>query len=201
MTSERWRAVVGYEGLYEVSDRGRVRGLDRVVKSRLRGTPRVKTVRGLPLSAPLGAQGYPQVSLCRDGKQRNTHVHRMVLEAFVGPAPPGCECCHNNGDRADSRLENLRWDTPVANQFDKLTHGTDNRGEKNGMSRLTADTVFEIRAAVASGETHAEVASRYGIARQTVGDIMNGRRWGHAKRRDADARWVAVAAAGEVSDG
>lgn len=49
--------------------------------------------------------------------------HRAVLLAFIGPCLDGMECCHNNGDPLDNRLENLRWDTRQANTIDKINHG------------------------------------------------------------------------------
>lgn len=50
-------------------------------------------------------------------------VHLLVLEAFVGPCPPGLEGCHTNGDGLDNKLTNLRWDTHAANMQDRLRHG------------------------------------------------------------------------------
>jgi len=51
-------------------------------------------------------------------------VHRLVLEAFIGPAPKGTICCHNDGDPTNNRLENLRWDTHSSNTRDAIRHGT-----------------------------------------------------------------------------
>ena len=63
--------------------------------------------------------GYLAVTLWRKGQQNTKYVHRLVLEAFVGPCPPGMEACHNNSNPADNRLSNLRWDTRQANHKDK----------------------------------------------------------------------------------
>jgi hypothetical protein len=64
------------------------------------------------------------VVLYRNGARRDALVHHLVLEAFVGPQPPGAEGCHWNDDPTDNRLENLRWDTRSANQFDSVRNGT-----------------------------------------------------------------------------
>jgi hypothetical protein len=122
MSVEQWRPVVGWEGYYEVSDHGRVRSVERLVRrkdgrtraapSRILGTPFAKT------------GGYPVVNLWRDNKGRVEKVHRLVLAAFVGPCPEGMEGCHNDGDPTNSHLDNLRWDTHSGNVQDTIGHGT-----------------------------------------------------------------------------
>ena len=118
---ERWFAVPGYEGFYEVSDTGRVRSIDRYVAGRY-----VKRlIRGKLLSQKLTNKGYPFVwlGLGEKGKSSYRTVHRLVLEAFVGPAPEGAVACHNNDIQTDNRLENLRWDTRSENQNDIVRNG------------------------------------------------------------------------------
>jgi HNH endonuclease/NUMOD4 motif len=117
--TERWLPVVGYEGLYEVSDLGRVKSLEKVVvvgKGAKRWYPEqiMKTGSG---------KSYPVATLHRDGKGTPRKVHTLVLEAFVGPCPPGEEACHWNDIRTDNRLENLRWDTRPANRQDSVRNG------------------------------------------------------------------------------
>lgn len=119
---ETWNPVVGYEGIYEVSDLGRVRSLERMssqgrlVKSRiLKQTP---TSNGL----------YLKVDLVRGGKstRRTVRVHRLVAEAFLGapPSPERTDCCHEDGDGHNNAVSNLRWDTHANNVRDKDLHGT-----------------------------------------------------------------------------
>ena len=105
---ETWKAIPGYEGLYEVSDQGRVRSFRRVANGQLLRPGRMP-------------QGHLSVALGRGNSQC---VHKLVLLAFVGPAPDKHECCHNNGNPADNRLENLRWGTRSENIKDAVRHGT-----------------------------------------------------------------------------
>ena len=112
-----WLPVVGHEGRYEVSDAGQVRSLDRVIVQR-NGIDR--PVRGKILKSGPMPSGHQHVVL--EGKDDRT-VHRLVLEAFVGPCPPGMEACHNNDIPSDNRLENLRWDTKSRNAFDAVGNG------------------------------------------------------------------------------
>lgn len=124
MSDERWRPVVGYEGLYEVSDLGRVRSLDYVdARGRLwQGGPRK--------SHPNVRSGHPQIHLGRHGRRRMAYVHRLVLLAFVGPCPPGMEACHNDGNPTNNTLANLRWATRADNNLDRVRHGTHNNTRK-----------------------------------------------------------------------
>lgn len=125
--SERWLPIVGYEGFYEVSDQGRVRSLDRVVPC---GTRKMRTYRGRALADSADTAGYRIVALYRDGRRRTTKVHSLVLESFVGSRPAGMEACHNNGDLADNRLANLRWDTHSRNVYDSVRQGTHPQSRK-----------------------------------------------------------------------
>jgi hypothetical protein len=105
---ERWRPVAGYEGLYEVSDAGRVRGLTRTIRGRIKGTWR--RWQGRILTPERCRSGTLAVQLCRDGTIRKRAVHDLVLEAFATPVPmPRRRGRHHNDDRADNRLPNLEW--------------------------------------------------------------------------------------------
>lgn len=115
-----WRPVAGYEGLYEVSDSGLVRSLDRTVGSRYG----LRKIKGRVLQPGRSGRGRPQVRLQRDGQADWRFVHHLVLETFVGPRPDGKEACHSNGDQLDNRLVNLRWDTRSSNVLDSVQHGT-----------------------------------------------------------------------------
>lgn len=117
MEEERWLSVVGYEGQYEVSDLGRVRSLDRVIWDR---NGRCVRLRG-KLIKP-GRTGN-RVTVALNGK--SFYVHNLVLIAFVGPCPPGKECCHNTTDSTDNCLSNIRWGTRQDNMFDRGKQGTD----------------------------------------------------------------------------
>jgi len=88
--------------------------------------------------------GYLFVVLRRDGRSRPRMIHRLVLETYVGPCPDGMECCHNNGDRDDNRLENLRWDTRKANRADSQKHGTWPQGPGHTNCKLTEQQIRQM---------------------------------------------------------
>lgn len=135
--SEQWRPVVGYEGLYEVSDRGRVRSLDRVITrpETVRG-PREARRRGAVMKPfPQSKQGHLQVNLSKDGSTRKGSVHILVLEAFVGPRPVGLNGLHANDIPTDNRVENLRWGTISENGHDAVRNGRHPNARKTECKR------------------------------------------------------------------
>ena len=108
--AEQWRPIIGYEGIYEVSDAGRVRSLPRIVGGRLPGSKRQWAGRVMRLDA--NPRGRLAVQLSCEGVLRKRMVHELVLEAFTGlPAPPGRDGRHRNDDPSDNRIENLEWGT------------------------------------------------------------------------------------------
>lgn len=120
MTSERWASVRGYEGLYEVSDLGRVKALARNTTDRLGRRLTVKEVVRKPFAQK---SGHLRVKLTKDGSSKTAAVHRLVLEAFVGPCPEGMECLHKDDIPSNNRLDNLRWGTRLENHQDRRKNG------------------------------------------------------------------------------
>jgi hypothetical protein len=118
--TEKWRALPGYEGIYEVSDQGNVKSLSRKIWHPHRGELQLQERILRPANTRYGKR---MVALRKDGKSRSFLVHRLVLEAFVGTAPEGTEACHTNDIGHDNRLENLRWDTRRENIFDQVRNG------------------------------------------------------------------------------
>lgn len=116
-TQEQWLPIVGYEGLYEVSNLGRVRSLSRNDYG-----SRVTTGRVLKLQQE--RSGHLICYLSRGNKVKHGRVHRLVLEAFVGPAPKGKPyALHYDDDPKNNRLDNLRWGSHRENTLDSVRNG------------------------------------------------------------------------------
>lgn len=115
--TEIWRDIAGYEGLYQVSNLGRVRSLDRVIIRRGRGdSVLAQPYRGQLLKPQTNADGYLTVRLCG----RSTLVHRIVAQAFIGKAPPDApQVDHRNGHRAGNVPVNLRWADQTTNNLNR----------------------------------------------------------------------------------
>lgn len=158
---EEWRPVVGF-GSYSVSNLGRVRGPRRV------------------LTPVLTQYGYHQVTICHDGKRYTRFVHRLIAEAFIGPAPTEAhDVAHNDGVRTNNVLENIRWATPKENNADKIKHGTAQRGENSGQAKLNSWHVQLIRASAKCGVSQLELAEEYKVSRRTINSVVNRRTWSH----------------------
>lgn len=165
---ENWRPVVGWEGWYEVSDLGRVRSVAHISRYGRRKPSVVrKTTR---------INGYQALTLKRNNICAGALVHRLVLEAFVGPCPEGMQACHWNGNRADNSAANLRWGTARDNANDRRRHGTTVCGERSRNAKLRAVDVLAIRA---SREIGRVLAERYGVAEATVWRARHGVCWSH----------------------
>lgn len=159
--AEQWRPIPGYEGSYEVSDQGRVRSLDRLI---IYSNGDRHHTKGRIKSASDNGNGYLTVTLSRHNSDVRRYIHRLVLEAFVGPAPEGMEACHENAKRYDNRLSNLRWDTKIENSKDIVTAGNSPANWthcKRGHEFTPENTLRQNGGKRACKACHKEVKRRY----------------------------------------
>jgi hypothetical protein len=170
--TDELRDIPGYPD-YAITRDGRVWSMTRIdLQNRL--------LIGKWLSPIQGCNNYLSVSLRLAGKTKRVSVHRLVLEAFVGPCPAGMEACHNNGVRTDNRVENLRWDTRKENVRDSRIHGTQIRGASSGQAKLNEDEVRIIFHAYHDGYyTQREIAEAFGVSKSSVEGICQKRTWSH----------------------
>lgn len=176
---EFWLPVRGYEGLYQVSNLGRVRSLREIRggMNRRRTTPRVLTqhTRGR----------YPFVSLSREGRGRSCSTHVLVADAFLGPRPDGMVTRHLDGNASNPTLLNLAYGTQGENEADKIAHGTRLCGEQASGARLSNALVHDILAEYRPGSLTCgapALARRYGVHAATVRCVIVGITWRHIDR-------------------
>lgn len=149
---EEWRNVIGYEGLYQVSNLGRIK---RSYKTTL---DRILVNYGLP---------YPHVKLRRNRTSYDVTVHSLVMQAFVGPRPDGFEVNHIDRDGQNNRLDNLEYILPIDNKL---------RGEQHYTAKLTEQDVYFIRS---GNHTPKELASIFECSINTIYSILERRNWVH----------------------
>jgi hypothetical protein len=180
LDGEEWRDAPGWEGVYEVSNLGRIR---RSVLAK----PGKGSVPGmiLSLSGRIDTNGYQITQFYRNQKRTTVKVHSLVAGAFLGPRPPWIQVNHKNGVKTDNRLENLEYVTGVENVRHAVRTGlvdpkklsAAQRKACRARAKLTAENVREIRRRAAEGETRVSLATEFGIHRMTVGEIVRGEIW------------------------
>ena len=113
---EIWKDIKGYEGLYQVSNLGRVRSLDRYVRHKKIGS--IRLLKGKIMSPTVSSStGYLVTTLYNKGKGKQVTIHRLVAEAFIPNPIEKTEINHINGIRDDDRVENLEWVNRSENQL------------------------------------------------------------------------------------
>ncbi|MBM6637480.1 NUMOD4 domain-containing protein [Staphylococcus xylosus] len=174
MAYEYWTEVKGYEGLYQVSNLGNIKSVDRDI-NRSTGLMHLK---GKPMSQYIGNRGYPKVSLCAGGECKRHLVHRIVATAFLPNPLNKAYVNHIDGNKQNSNLENLEWSTPTENSLHAHKHGLANvgRGEKQHSAKLTVDKVKYIRE---SSKTVRELSLMFKVSKQAIRDVKMKRSWKH----------------------
>ena len=114
---EEWKAIPGYEGLYEASSEGRVRTLNPRARKRRDASP-----EGVIYSW-VNKGGYKVVALYKDGQRKTPRVNQLVARAFHGEPPGGLEVRHLNDVKLDNRASNLSWGSRSENMRDRVANG------------------------------------------------------------------------------
>ena len=112
LENEIWKDIKGFEGLYRVSNLGRVKSLERFRKGK---NGSLVTVKERILKPKLTHNGYYRVGLCKNSKIRFYMVHRLVWIAFNGTIPEGLQVNHISERKSENRLSNLNLMTPKEN--------------------------------------------------------------------------------------
>lgn len=170
---ETWKNVVGYEGLYEISNLGRVKSCARVVEDSRTGT---KTLKEKLLTLTVDSAGYCKVTLQDQGRNQVWKVHRLVAEHFCEKYL-GCDIVnHIDCNTQNNKSSNLEWTTPKGNtdHMHSLGRAYKAFGEENPACKLSEGDVLEILD-LQKVMSHTAISKAYGVARQTVGKIINGK--------------------------
>jgi hypothetical protein len=177
-SSEKWKDISGYEGVYQVSDKGRVKALSKKVTD---PNGRVRCYKEKILKQhPTNKYGHMKIGLY-DGTGRKGRkeflVHRLVLISFVGEPEEGQESLHKDGNPKNNTLDNLRWGTSKENSQDSINHGTLANGIKLPQSVLTEEKVLSILKDQISNY------EEYGVSKRHIRSIKQGKYWKHLYER------------------
>jgi hypothetical protein len=122
---------------------------------------------------------HHKVILTRNGEHVHRYIHHLVLEAFIGPCPPGLEACHANDNGFDNRLGNLRWDTRSSNRVEGYRNGVNHGGSKHYKAKLTEEGAIQVISMIRAGKPNEEIAAAFGVTRGAIHAIRSGRTWKH----------------------
>ena len=184
---EEWKPVVGFEESYKVSNHGRVKSLARIVP--VPPHPNKKTllqkVQEKILKPYICKNSYHHVTLYKNGRGYNRSIHRLVLQSFVGIPEEGKECCHNDGNGLNNKIDNLRWDTRTNNNLDTVKHGNHYkntkgcRGSESVNAKFTEKDVINIRSVNRYRGYVSHMAELYGVTKSCVWNIIYRYSWRH----------------------
>jgi hypothetical protein len=168
MIIEQWKPVVGYEGLYEVSDLGRVRSIH------FQGISRIRM-----LSMNQKKNGYLITELSKGKKQKRIYVHKLVTQAFLGERPLGMEVNHKDGNKLNAALSNLEYVTQAENRDHALRTGLFKPlyGEDAYGAKLTNDKVRRMKKFRAMGMRIVLISKLFRLPYYHVSLILNGKIW------------------------
>lgn len=131
---EEWRDIEGYEGLYQVSDWGRIKGLERFSTNNIFIKEHIKSKHS-------DKDGYEMVNLKKNGKHSTKKVHRLVANAFIPNLENKPLVDHINGIRDDNRVENLRWFTSKENSNTPLAREHNSESSKKSVRKRNRDNL------------------------------------------------------------
>lgn len=175
-SEEIWRDIPGFGENYMASNLGRIKCKERVVEKIWRGgKPMKQLYKERVLRGSIDRLGYVRHHIGFDSKKITVLEHTLVLLAFVGPRPCGMECCHNDSNPSNNRIENLRWDTHLENNRDRVRRGSYLIGENHKMAKFKESDVI----AVLSGEKDRR---DIGMTYRHLWRIRRGDVWKHLQR-------------------
>lgn len=106
---EKWKDIQEYEGIYQVSNFGNVRSVDRYITQKGHKSTFTRLVKGKRMKLGVLNSGYYVVWLCKNSKYKALTVHRLVAKAFIDNNDYSLDVNHKNGNKTDNRVENLEW--------------------------------------------------------------------------------------------
>ena len=160
---EIFKWVKGYEGYYEVSNKGRIRSTSYKGTRILRPS---KTKRG-----------YLNVIFCVNQVKVHKLVHRLVAETFLGNPNNLGQVNHINGNKEDNSVENLEWCTQEYNNFHAYNTNLLNRYEDRPEAKLTKELVLQIPELIKQGATTDDLKNLFQVSRRCIDNIFEGKNW------------------------
>lgn len=180
-TPIEFRNVPGFPG-YRVGDNGAVQSCwkgKNVGSGKNYKRVRLMTEEWWNLKAASRRSRYPLVQLYQDGRLHTRPIHRLVLEAFVGPRKPDEQCRHLDGNPWNNHLSNICWGTALENKRDQIRHGTNVRGSRHPLAKVSESDIPKIRSLFFQCVPQRVIATAFGLDQKTVWLIVHEKAWSH----------------------
>lgn len=178
---EVWKDIKGYEGLYQVSDHGRVRSMDRLIKysNGIIAKHKGKLLKFDKSKENKRGQFYLRVTLSKEDKQKRLQVHRIVAKHFIDKVKGKNIINHIDGNPENNHFSNLEWCTYSENEY----HSFNTLGKEQWARKLTEDQVRWIRknARKASGTKKRkdsnimEICEKYSVTKGVILGVLSGK--------------------------
>lgn len=133
------------------------------------------------LHTAVDVHGYEKCQISKNGRSKYTTIHSLMAVAYLGPRPEKYQVCHNDGNRLNNIIENLRYDTVKNNHADKIKHGTKIFGERHPDAVLKECDIIPILNLISQGVPVVTVAKNYSISPGAIVFMLNRHTWGHVK--------------------
>lgn len=179
MEHEIWKDIPGYEGQYQASTAGGIRGLTRLITAVRNNKEHTKTISGHVLKPKTTRFGYKLVCL----KGKHLFVHRLVAITFIKNKYNKPFINHIDSNRTNNNVDNLEWVTAKENvqHCHKMKRNADVRGENHPLSKLTNEDIINIKSLLKDGLTQRAVSKKYSVAYTLIHKIFHGKNWSHIK--------------------
>lgn len=167
-STEIWKTIDGYDGFYEVSNRGRVRSYKGANQfSKRRKKPKILKPR------ITNNTGHRQVSLCRNGNVNQICIHKLVALYFIGNPPSDKHIvCHKKDDPSKNGVDDIYWGLPKDNYHDSVKNS---RRKEPKLNKEKVELIHEL----SDNKTQAEISKQIGVDQSTISLVINNKIWSH----------------------
>lgn len=179
-SEEEWKDVVGYEGYYIISSKGRAFALERSICMGRKGWSSA-TRKARKCNLFLDTKRYVRVALCRDGVSTNKKIHRLVASAFIANTENKPQVNHKDRNKQHNCVENLEWATAKEDSIHMWATGGRRipKGSSVHTSKLTEVDVVHIRHRLQQGHKGKDIAKDLGVHPSLISSIKLGKIWKH----------------------
>jgi hypothetical protein len=168
-----WLPLKKFEGLYIISNYGKVFGLPHKMEKGLRGNNQYTEIR--EKKTHINQHGYERICLNKNGKQYEKSIHRLVLETFK-PIEQKMDCNHIDGNKTNNNLQNLEWVTEKENVVKAYKLGLNPSKERHYKCKLSKEKLLEI-SQMDKNTNRTHLAKQLGVSTSYISAIINGKHW------------------------